>query len=300
MTREYSFSSIPEDTRTLMEGAGRRLEAIECVLSMQTFLVITYHVDVRDRPSFKTPPGVIKFSKKEHAIPDSGHIKLGLSRYYRECKVDTAGVADAEEGRLVQRGSLSEFHKKNDLASQPGFEPVSAEVTWARSDFLIFCTSVTPEGRGIGALATQFPDYDCAISIPDPSAFAMQLGKDVGRQFDMENVRLNGIDWLRRTYLTQAEITPQGHLPKRGLDAVFSVFHGPVTYCDPPEEIINRFPLGRRGDLAPFVKRCEFEGQREYRFVVEFMGEPKEMEFRMEITDELRSLSYLHPELCQV
>ena len=145
MTREYSFSSIREDTKTLMEGEGRRLEAIECVLGMPTFLVITYRVDVRDRQSFKAAPGVIKFSKKEHAIPDSAHIKLGSSRYFRECKEDTAGVADAEEGRLVQRGSLSDFHEKNDLASQPGSEHVSAEVTWTRSDFLMFCTSATPE-----------------------------------------------------------------------------------------------------------------------------------------------------------
>ena len=176
MTREDSFSSIPEDARTLMEGEGRRLEAIECVLSMPTFLVITYRVDVGECPSFKTPPGANEFSKKEHAIPDSAHITLGSSRYYWECKVDAAGVAEAEEGRLVQRGSLSDFRKKNDLASQPGFEPVSAELTWARSDFLMFCTSVTPEGRGIGELVTQFPDFDCATFIPVPSAFAMQLG----------------------------------------------------------------------------------------------------------------------------
>ena len=214
--------------------------------------------------------------------------------------MDAAGVADAEEGRLVQRGSPTDFRKKNDLALLPGFESMSAEVTWARSVFLMFCTSVTPEGRGMGELVTQFPDYDCATFSPEPSAFAMQLGKEVGRQFDMENVRLNGFDRLRRIYLTQAEITPQGHLPKRRLDAIISVFHGPVTYCDPPEEIINRFPLERRGDLVSFAKRCEFEGQREYRFVVEVIGEPKETEFLMEITDELRSLTHLHPELCQV
>ena len=116
----------------------------------------------------------------------------------------------------------------------------------------------------------------------------------------MENVLLNDFDRLRQMMLPQAEITPQGHLPKRGLDAVISVFQGPVTYCDPPEEIISRSPLERQGDLVPFAKRCEFEGQRKYMFVVEFIGEPKETEFSMEITDELRSLINLHPELCQV
>ena len=116
----------------------------------------------------------------------------------------------------------------------------------------------------------------------------------------MENVLLNDFDRLWQMMLPQAEITPQGHLPKRGLDSVISVFHRPITYCDPPEEIISRFPLERQGDLVPFAKRCEFEGQRECRFVVEVIGEPKETEFLMEITDELRSLTHLHPELCQV
>ncbi len=43
--------------------------------------------------------------------------------------------------------------------------------------------------------------------------------------------------------------------------------------------------------MIPFVKRRTYAGQQEYRFVVEVIGEPKEMEFLMEITDELRSLA---------
>ena len=122
------------------------------------------------------------------------------------------------------------------------------------------------EGRGFGDLRNQFPDYDCATFIPDPSAFAMQLGKDLGKQFDMKNVRLNGFDMIRRMALTQAEITTQGHLLQKGLDTIVLVVHGPVTYCDPPERIINRFPIERRGEVVAFVKRGKFVGQREYRF----------------------------------
>lgn len=121
----------------------RRLEAFECVLGTPTFLVDTYRVDVGERPSFKNPQSVIKFSKRARAIHNSEHIKLRSSRYYWKCRADTAGVADAEEGRLAQEGSLSDFRKKNGLASQTKFEHVPAEVTWARSDFLIIWTSTT-------------------------------------------------------------------------------------------------------------------------------------------------------------
>ncbi len=300
MSKDDPFSSIPEDVRDLLEGDGCRLEAIEGAIGTSAFAVVTYRVDYGDRPSFKTPPGAIKFSRKEHAITDSTHIKLGASRYYREYEDDTAGIADPEEGRLVQRGSLIEFRKKNGLQSQTGVENVSSTVTWARTDFLMFCTSIMLEGRGFGDLRSQFPDYDCVTFIPDPSAFAMQLGKGIEKQFDMENVRLNGFDMIRRVMLTQAEITTQGRLLQKGLDTIVLVPHGPVTYSDPPERIINRFPIERRGEVVPFVKRCKFAGQREYRFVVEVIGEPKETEFLMEITDELRSLAHTYPERQQI
>ena len=134
MSSNDSSSRIPEDARNLLEGEGSKLEASEIVIGTPTFAVITRRVDYGYRPSFKTPPGIIKLSKRAHAIPDSQDIQLGTSRYYRECEVDTAGVADPEEGRLVQRGALSDFCQKNGIPSQPSFENVSSTVTWARPD----------------------------------------------------------------------------------------------------------------------------------------------------------------------
>ena len=155
----------------------------------------------------------------------------------------------------------------------------------------MFCTSIAPEGPGLGDLRKQFPAYDCATSISDPSAFAMQLGKDIGKQFDMNNVRLTSFDTKRQMALAQAEITSQARLLRKGLDTIILVSHGPVTYCDRSERVINRFPIARRGEVIPFVKRRTYSGQREYRFMVEVIGEPKETEFLLKITDELRSLA---------
>ena len=204
--------------------------------------MITYRVDFGDWPSFGTPPGVIKFSTNEHAIANSTHMQLGSSRYYREYEGDTEGVADPEEARLVRMISLSEFLRESGLSSQPGYEYVSSAVTWARPDFLMFCTSIIGEGRGFRDLRSQFTDYDCATLIADPSAFAMQLGKHIGRQFDRISVRLDAFDMIRQMKLSEAEITTGGHLIRKGLDTAVLVVHGPVTYRDRPETIVNRFP----------------------------------------------------------
>ena len=291
MNTHEPFPGLSGEVGDLLEGNGRRLEAIEAVVGSSTFAVVTWRVDYGDWPTFRVPPGVVKLSREEHAITASPHLRLGSSRYYREHEDATDGIRDLEEGRLVQRGALSRFCKKNGIRAQEGFDSVSSTVTWARSDFLMFCTSVAPEGPGLGGLWKQFPEYDSATFIPDPSAFAMQLGKDIGKQFDMNNVRLTSFDTIRQMALAQAEITTQGRLLRKGLDTIVLVSHGPVTYCDRSERVINRFPIARRGEVIPFVKRRTYGGQREYRFVVEVIGEPKETEFLMEVTDELRNLA---------
>ena len=50
--KRHPFSNIREDIRELLEGDGRRLEAVEYVAGRQAFTVITYRVDSRDWPSF--------------------------------------------------------------------------------------------------------------------------------------------------------------------------------------------------------------------------------------------------------
>ena len=295
MTGDDPFANLPEAVRRLLEGGGRKLENFQSVIGTRTFAVVTYRFSYDDRLSHSTPPRVIKFSSRENSVTQSTRMRLGSSRYYREYEGEIAGIADPEEGRLVQKGSLGEFRSKNSLSPQAGADNVSTTVTWARNDFLMFCTSIFPAGSDFPNLRSQFKEYDCATVISDPSAFAMQLGTDVGKQFDLENVRQSSFDEIRRMSLKQAELTTQYGLLKKGLDTIVSVTHGPVAYCDPPERIINRFPLERRGEVVPFVKRQEYAGQQEYRFVVEVIGEPREKAFLMEITDELRSLAQVHP-----
>lgn len=299
MSTTDPFSSLPGRVRDLLEASGRRLEGIEAVVGLPAFVALTRRADYREWPAFRDPPGVVKFSSKEHAITVSTHIKLGSSRYYREYEDDGTGIADPEEGQLIQRGSLREFCQKNGLSAPVGSEMVTSTVSWEPNDFLMFCTSVAPQSPVMGDPRSPFPNYDCATFIPDPSAFALQLGKDVGKQLDVKNLRLNILDTLlRRLSLDPAEVVAQSRPLQNGLDKIIMVTHGPMAYCDPPERIINRFPVERRREVIPFVKRRKYSGQREYRFVVEVMGKPKELKephFLMEITDELRSLAETYP-----
>jgi len=145
----------------------------------------------------------------------------------------------------------------------------------------MLCASTLQENQSLSRLQGQFPDYDRATFIPDPSAFAMQLGKDIGKQFNMDTLRLNDFERIRK-------IVTQEH----GIDAAVVVSHGPVVYSDSREKIINRFPLGDRGSVMQFVKHSRFADQREYRFVINLNGEPTETEFLMKITDDLRGLTY--------
>ena len=301
MSNNDNLSSIPESVRDIMEGKGRSLEAIEAVIGTRTFSVVTYRVDYGNQLFPEASPRVAKLSKVEHRITDSKHLRLGSSKYYREYEGDIAGVADPEEARLTRNGPLDKVIRN--WTGEQGEDPPrvlgyvnprtmpKATVTFNVPDFLMFCTSIIPWSYVSGSLRKEFPDYDVATLIPDPSAFAMQLGKDFGSQFNTENVHHSGPDSLKQRLLEKATITTEGRLVQMGLDAAVIVAHGPVAYCDPPEKIINELSIHEHGNAAPFVKRRKFAGQREYRFVVQPIGEPRETEFLMEITEELRSLT---------
>ena len=300
MSGSDCFSSIREDVKNRPEGKGVRLENCDFVIGPRTFAVFTFYVDYADRSSFKTPPGVIKFSEKKYAIPnqENNTIQLGSFRYYRKHEDDN--IADPEEGRLIQRGPFSEICESNGVPSKPWFKYVSSTVTWKRPDILMFCTSALRETQSFGELQSQFPNYDCATLIPDPSKFAMQLGKDVGSKLDMANVHLSGLDRIKQVMLPQAEIITKDRRLKKESDTVVLVSHGPVSYCDPPERIVNHFPIEQCGEVVPFVKRGKFAGHHEYRFAIEVIGEPEDKTFQMEITDELRSLTRPYPVVGQV
>ena len=143
----------------LERKSGIRKEDIGLAVGPPAALVFTRRADYRTYPpTFNIPPRVVKLSSKEHAIAVATHIKLGSSRYYREYEDDDTGIADPEEGQLIQRGSLREFYQKNNLSSPApaGSDMASTSVTWSGPNFLMFCASVAPDGLGLGDLWNRF------------------------------------------------------------------------------------------------------------------------------------------------
>ena len=184
------------------------------------------------------------------------------------------------EASFKEELPLDHFCRSYNVRPSTGFENASASVTWATTGFWMFCTSRKPRTTwDFEKLRSEF-DYRYATVIPNPSAFAMQLGKDFGRQLNVHDVRYSGIQVLQNTLLSLQD-----------LDSVVHVSHGQVTYTDRADRFVRQFGKTEKGNVLPFVKRKCFEGQQEYRFVVQVGGEPKREEFFMGISDELRGLT---------
>ena len=153
----FFLPRLPNDLRRLVEGEGRRLEAVEGVIGASAFAVITYLVDYRERLPSRRHRMWSSFPRKSTPSLQRRTSNWGPPVYYREYEGDTAGIADPEEARLVQRGWLHDFCVKYGVSPQPWFDQVSSTVTWARADFLMFCTSASKEGRDLGGLRGRFP-----------------------------------------------------------------------------------------------------------------------------------------------
>ena len=128
---------------------------------------------------------------------------------------------------------------------------------------------------------------DCVTTIPNPLEFARELGAAFAAHFSWADVGLSPWDELVRR-LRPVEI---GEL-------VVWVYHGPVFYSDNAEELIDSFDELHRAAVVPFLKRQKFAWQKEYRFTVTTNGNPRESEFLLPISPELRKLARIEWEVC--
>lgn len=296
MNTKGSFSNISQEARGLIEGDILNLEDVKFIIDEFAFLVITKRIKQFDKTSPNVPSGVIKFSEHKHSIPVSETLQLGTSGYYQKYEGPTVGVADKQEGLLVESGPYNEVFGKYGCSYDTILEDAKCTLQWSAKEFLIFSTSIAPRVNSLSSLEQRYGNYDFATYIPDPASFAMQLGVDVGKQFPEEALRLEGVDFLIKAMVQDTHITHEnGSIYRRGLDTRLLVTHGPVTYHDRPELIVNRFPMARRAEVVPFVKRRQFAWQKEYRFVIYQLGEPQCTRFLMPVTDELRNLACPYP-----
>ncbi len=182
---------------------------------------------------------------------------------------------------------FSEFHRRFVPALADAQVPGSVQVTYGVDGFWMLCTSVEPgTSAAFERLRRDFAAYDCATVIPDPSEFALQLGKDFGLRHGEDAVRSDAMAMVHLATIAAGFRKAGAPVP----ETVVDVRHGQVVYSGEPSEVVERYPEHYRAMVLPFVKRMKFAGEREYRFTVSLGSEPKRQRICVEVSDKLRRL----------
>ena len=278
-------STIEFTDKHQLESKGRTLEAAFIESNSTKALVLVYRVDLTGS-QLKAPPPVVKFSKREHAIPNPEAIciQLATPEHYRKTEDNegNTGIRDEKEAQYVKQMDLETFLDKQKSSIPSGVVVQgSVKITFAVDDFWMFCTSVKPPTDWeLQKIWKEFPQYDCATTIASPSEFAKELGAAFAGYSQWSDVSLSPRDELAR------QLRP----PEIG-DKVVWVHHGPVVYPRDSAKVIEALPEKSRAEVAPFVKREGYSGQSEYRFTVSVNGAPKKPVFDLPISGELRQLA---------
>ena len=316
MNSGTSGTEVFEEARGKLDVPGQRLEACEFVEGARRFLLLVYRVEYGGGPLSEIPPRVVRFSEGGHSIRVAPRLLLSSPRYYREleeksaptvvqpkaqarrrgvppkCETAHGRIGDRMEARFQKELELKEFHRR--FVPQLTNAPVagSARLTYRTDGFWILCTSLEPETScGFERLRSEFPEYDCATIIPDPSRFALQLGRDFGNQHGEDAILANAIAILRMAKIAHGFIEAGAPVP----EVVVVVRHGRVVYVDEAADLIERYPPELQSTVLPFVKLPRFSDQKEYRCTVSLGGEPKRQRICVGVSDELRSLVHSRP-----
>lgn len=254
------------------------------------------------------PTSLIKYSMAEHSPVSENptdYIQLGTPSYFRFVKAEQGSelMADELESAYVEtldwrkHGSSMMESMKDRFASSFLSVPNDArqKMKWTRDDVLIYCTSVAPETSYDRELHEESisSNYDFATRIVRPSCFAAELGHLFGKQIDYENdlsADLPGRHMLATLARTRAHCLGE---------YLIIVNHGSVLYL-PEEEIETAMnPQNSTGynQILPFLKRKTYEGQQEYRFVIDVQfhrignhTEDEDGTFLLKISEKLRDL----------
>ena len=277
--------TFPVETKTKLESPGITVESAFVSDGEKRSMVIVQRVKLGGGSFLAKPLAVVKFSKRQYALPHSRDTQLATPRFYRDYPGEDLGIRDEKEASYIRRMDLKGFlDRYSPKLSGLGMAPRqgSAEMTFARDDCWMFCTSVKPatkeQGRRLGRQLSE--EYDCATVIEDASEFARELGATFGANISDADLSLSGLDILARYRM----------MPELG-ETMVRVYHGQVVYTDDAAAIVESYPEDRRAAVVPFLKRSQYAYQREYRFVVETHGGAKEQVLLLPVSEDLRALT---------
>ena len=271
--------TITDDIRKELECRGLALETVFVDDGSPDTLVMVFRVEPLPGAS-PANPAVVKFSESKFAIPIAEEIQLGTLRYYRKYEGEGEGIRDEMEGRFQEDISQTLLRRMG-LSGRGG--SFSAQAIMGVEDQWVFCTSVVSkwaEILSVGRLWKEFSNYECGTQILNPGTFAQELGTVFASHTSWDDVRLASHHKVLQLFASLGDIR-----------RTIRVYHGAECYPADSAEVVRAFPEYHQPAIAPFQKRPDFKWQREYRFVVNFLGEPQAKKLRLPITAELRGLA---------
>ena len=251
---------------------------------------------------------LIKYSEEQYSpvsATPTDYIQLGTPLFFQSSisKGNSELMADDRESAYAEKldsgrvGSPAmESMKKRVKSSFCGVENnFQLEITWAHHNVFMYCTSITPNTSYERKLQREClsADYDFGTRIASPSCFATQLGYEFGKQVDFEkNLISDPPGWHLMSSFLRRQSECFG-------EYLIHVDHGPVCYLSEEkiERTMNRVFDSGSGQVLPFLKRTEYQGQQEYRFVISVqfqrIANHKDTEnqtFLLKVSDKLRNL----------
>lgn len=276
----YRILDVPitDNLKRTIESPHSKVEDVIRVENRSVFCVVVRRVDVSNAASLNESSAVVRFSESEFAIPNSKIIRLRTAAYYRDLEENTMdGIGDSEEAIFRRDTDMDAFQREAGQTPISGAHNVQLGLTHTRECWVLSTSNAQTSPAGMERMrSTICRDYDATTLIADKSQFAKQLGVDFGNAFRSSDLKVPDQTWWL-------------------LSPTVIVDHGSVTYSESPSGVIGQFPRESWGLVTPFVKRTQFSGQKEYRFVVSVSGSgaPKESYMDLPITEELRALTCL-------
>ena len=275
---------ITDDMQRQLGCVGVTLEAVFVESRESRATVFVFYVDPA-RSLLKNPSPVVKYSERRFAIPRAKCLKLATPSYYRSYEGDASGIRDEMEARYQE--DIRSFLTKYRTMDASSVALVSGNATYGIDGFWMFCTSLEPTLTQDRQFLRREFAADCETKIADPHSFARTLGAAFAAHSSWSDVDLSPWDKIMR------QLRP----PEMG-DKVVWVYHGPVLYSDEAEKLVESFPVLHRSVVVSFVKRRRFARHNEYRFKVKINGRPKESQYFLPISPELRRLAKIEWDAC--
>ena len=263
-------------------------------------LIVTTYIDARENGKRTAIPGLVRGSKREHALEDGATILVSKPARFREhgealildvqeglAKEESLSVPEETPTEATRQRAIADMNEARELLEvRVRHEWRKSNTRWKKEgkslsygdEWWIFCASIMPRGEDRERWRATLPDdYDHVSEIGQPAMFAQALAHMV-----TEQVGPLTSDARLRVTAEDGEVTETKH-------RLQWVVHGPVIYTNRVYETLTRDGDDRSKLAAKiFTKDAKYADQREYRFAVLNQGATAETTVSLKISGMMR------------